>query len=218
MQIVTIQSKTNSRGIVAKCQFSEIGLKIPDNTTYEEWVELGKYLKAIEAGLDWCKGDHLAFGRKHYEKKLVDEYLEQQGYFDFAKLERFADVALFADLEKRKAELSFEHYQVARKWLNNGKIKKGDIDWWLKRAVVESLTPNDLNMSIASGDVVRGSQKENESLPTIEAFIVLIERWYQRLLKVDPIENWDAERAKRCLQKLKPVGDIIKTLVARASQ
>jgi len=218
MQIVTIQSESKNKqsAIVAKCQFSEIGLKIPENTTYPEWCEIGNHLGRIKAGLDWCVGDWAAFGRKRFAKEHTEEYFDQQTWFDFNKAFKLADIA-DAYFDNRKSELDFAHHEAVNKWVANGKITKKDAEYWLRRAITHSLTPTDLNLSIASGSIVRGAQAENESLPTIEAFVVLIERWNQRVTKIDPIENWDAEKARRCLDKLQPVGEIIKRLVARIS-
>lgn len=217
MQIVTQQpqNKNKQSAIISKCQFSEIGLKIPDGTTRAEWCEIGNYLGRIKAGWEWCVGDWVAYGRKHF-KEDVDEYFDSQTWFDFAKTKKLADVAE-AYYGSRKHELEFAHHEAVNKWVANGKITKKEAEYWLKRAIAENLTPNDLSLSIAHGGVVRAKQLDNESLPTIEAFIVLIERWNQRITRVDPIENWDAEKAKLCLAKLQPVGDIIKRLVARVN-
>lgn len=218
MQTVTIQTQKNraSHKLVTKFQFLETALKIDENTTYEEWSQGMNMLLKIKERLQFYVADAVAFGLKKFGKEQVREWFSGQTVFAFEATLQDAHIA--SHWNKRLNELDFDYYRVVNKWEQKGKLTKAESEWWLKRAITENLTPNDLNLSIAQGDIVRGNQRENESLPTIEAFIVLCERWKQRLDRVDPIENWDAERAKRCLQKLKPVGDIIKTLVSRASQ
>lgn len=217
MQIVIQSQASKSKlELVTKFHFTETGLIIDDNTTKEEWAQGMNMLCRVKEKLEFYVGDAVAFGVEKYGKDQVREYFAGQSVFSFESA--MQDALIASCWTKRLSELDMDYYRVVNKWKQKGKITKTESDWWLKRAIAENLTANDLNMSIAKGDIVRGIERENESLPTIEAFIVLCERWKQRLDSIDPIEKWDAERAKRCLQKLKPVGDIIKTLVARASQ
>jgi len=54
---------------IANTAMKPMGLVLPADLTYEDWAEVGKYIKYIDDGVKWWMGDWLAFGEhKHGEK------------------------------------------------------------------------------------------------------------------------------------------------------
>jgi hypothetical protein len=105
---------------------TSVGLRIPGELTYEEWVQVGHDLAEIVDWSAWCLGDWLVFGKRHY----TDGYIRaiRSAGLKYQTLRNYAWVSRRFALDRRRPRLSFQHHaEVAS-------LPVGKKDWWLDRA------------------------------------------------------------------------------------
>lgn len=70
---LALKTENGSMIDLGRCQLTPVGLRLPDDLSHEEWVDVGQQLFQIEGSLQWMIGDWLAFAeRKQYgEAKAI---------------------------------------------------------------------------------------------------------------------------------------------------
>lgn len=71
----------------------------------EEWIEAGRWLRALERGVQFWVGDWLAYGEAHYGEEAFAD-LERQD----KTLANWATVARRIDPSRRRGSLRFSHH------------------------------------------------------------------------------------------------------------
>jgi hypothetical protein len=93
-----------------KVTWSQRGIEIAPETTYDEWQEIGKRLMFLEKNIQFAIGDWLNFGEHKWGDKYAQAVLET-GYTHSA-LRNMAYVAKRFDLSSRDDKLTFSHYRA----------------------------------------------------------------------------------------------------------
>jgi hypothetical protein len=89
-----------------------VGLNLPENLEFDDWLEVGRRLARTETGLQWAIGDWWVHGEwKYGERKAVAEKLE---IYKPGTLANFGRVArAFQPTSRRREDLSFSHHAAA---------------------------------------------------------------------------------------------------------
>jgi hypothetical protein len=99
-----VEENSTSRRILV----SRVGLKIPPDTSFEDWELAGKRLFGIADSAAWCLGDWLVYG----EEKYQDRYRRAiaAANLDYQTLRNYAWVARKFSTDRRRPGLSFQHH------------------------------------------------------------------------------------------------------------
>lgn len=120
-----------------------LGLVVTGSPSFDEWVEIGEKLRAVEKGVQWCIGDWLAYGEGWYPDRFA-QALDGTDYSRRA-LQNMAFVCTRIPMRRRRRLCKFSHHtEVASlepeeqdAWLNVVEAN----DWsraTLRRAIKES--------------------------------------------------------------------------------
>jgi hypothetical protein len=110
-------------------------------------------------------------------------------------------------IEKRRPGLTAQHYLELQKLKT---VKEQDK--WAKVAEAEKLTPNDLKRSIASGEVVRGSDERSSGIFTLSAWVTEFEVWRRSL---DDGWRGDLNWHAKVREQIKPVIEFVEYVKAK---
>jgi len=126
-----------------KAKFEKTGLIISEDTTIQEWQELGQSLKKIEGAVQFWIGDWARFGEKKgfYTDSKVYDQLEEITGLERHTLQNYKGVAELTS-SRRREDLSFSHHAEVAK-LNPDKQ-----EFFLNKAVEEKLSVRDLRREI----------------------------------------------------------------------
>lgn len=108
MQLITqdnIAAELTQRGI----QFSTLGLQLPEDTTEEQWAEIGKKLCRCNHVMNWWIADWAAFGDKQWG--ALKKFAELNGWAE-KTIYNAATVARSVDTSHRREDLSFSHHEA----------------------------------------------------------------------------------------------------------
>jgi hypothetical protein len=119
---------------------SRIGLRFPDDLTYDVWLEVGDRLKLIDQASRWWWGDWLNYRGGEWGSKYT-EALETSGG-DYGDLRNMKYVAGAIELSRRRDNLSWSHHQEV------AALDPHDQDAWLDRAESEHLTREKLRAAM----------------------------------------------------------------------
>jgi hypothetical protein len=87
------------------------GLVLPDELTFEEWEQAGKFLTRLANASAWAIGDWVQHGQYAGYGEKYETALEQTG-LAYGTLRNYASVAGRFDLSRRRDSLSFTHHQA----------------------------------------------------------------------------------------------------------
>ncbi|NBW01555.1 MAG: hypothetical protein EBR85_07610 [Betaproteobacteria bacterium] len=209
MQIIELKRLDREGRAVEKVpgvRITPSGLVFEKALNIEQWKEVGRWLQSCRRAQTWLDADWLNYGKKSYDEGDLQEALDQLEFNFGPKTD-----ALFAlgtvPIEKRRPELTASHYLELQK-LKTAK----DQDKWAKLAVAEKLTPNDLKRSIASGEVVRGSDERSSGVWTLQAWVTEFEIW-----KRDLPAGWQDDKSWHRMVRdwIKPVIEFVETVKAK---
>jgi hypothetical protein len=110
-------------------------------------------------------------------------------------------------IEKRRPGLTAQHYLELQKLKT---VKEQDK--WAKVAEAEKLTPNDLKRSIASGEVVRGSDERSSGIFTLSAWVTEFEVWRRSL---DDGWRGDLNWHAKVREQIRPVIEFVEYVKAK---
>ncbi|RJO71045.1 hypothetical protein D5S18_27445 [Nocardia panacis] len=119
---------------------TKVGLHITDKLTFETWELAGHRLSGIVDSSTWCLGDWLVYGKSSFPDRY-HRAIRAAG-LQYQTLRNYAWVSRRFPLERRRAQLSFQHHaEVA-----SLPIEKQDL--WLDRAVASTWTTKQLRTQI----------------------------------------------------------------------
>jgi hypothetical protein len=87
------------------------GLVLPDELSFEEWEEAGRFLGRLGNACAWAIGDWVLHGQYAGYGAKYETALEQTG-FEYGTLRNYASVAGRFELSRRRDKLSFGHHQA----------------------------------------------------------------------------------------------------------
>ena len=84
-------------------------LKLDDDLTQDEWIEIGRSLATMERGIQWVVGDWINHGIANYHEgtRLSADILAHHGP---DALDLYADMAAVFEPDRRRPDLSFSHH------------------------------------------------------------------------------------------------------------
>ncbi|WP_063753646.1 LmbU family transcriptional regulator [Kutzneria sp. 744] len=116
------------------------GLHIPEGLSFSEWKVAGRRLSGILDSSCWWLGDWLVFGKEQYS----DRY--QRGVeavnLSYQTLRNYAWVARRFPLERRRAQLSFQHHSEI------ASLPDDEQEQWLDEAEARSWTTKQLRSAV----------------------------------------------------------------------
>jgi|tagenome__1003787_1003787.scaffolds.fasta_scaffold20841065_2 hypothetical protein len=89
-------------------QMNRIGLEIPAELKYEDWVKTGRQLSGIVDSSAWWLGDWLVFGKANYADRY--QLAIAHAGLRYQTLRNYAWVSRRFTAERRRAKLSFRHH------------------------------------------------------------------------------------------------------------
>lgn len=129
----------NGDGLLSMCNLTRTALEIPEDTTYEQWVAMGKMLDDIAEGIQWWRGDHWRFGQRKYGES-ADQAAELG--VDLHTLQNAAWVATQFPPERRRPELTHTHHTLL------AGLPEDDQERWLDRAEQERMSTPHLRAAV----------------------------------------------------------------------
>ncbi len=131
-------------------RLTETGYLLPDDLTYERWVEVGQTLQQMERSIGFWLADWWAYGERRWGELSAQAIKDLTGH-ERTTLWNYGSVARAIEPSRRREELSFSHHvEVAR-------VAREDPDFadeLLGRAVEQKLTREELR------DEVRRATRE----------------------------------------------------------
>lgn len=95
------------------CRPTAVSLTIPEKTTYEEWIKIGKVVKVFYGANKWWIGDWLNFGERKYGEEYSQAMEIMQYQYD--TLAHYKWVASRIESCRRRQNLSFSHHMEVAK-------------------------------------------------------------------------------------------------------
>ena len=127
----------NGKGemVVGGFRLTSTGLAVEGmlTPTFEEWDQLGQYLRRVHTGYQWWWGDWLNYGEGAYGERF-SQALEATDWEE-ATLRQYAWVAKSVEKENRLDGVAFGHYVNGLASLEPAQQKV-----WAERIVAENLT------------------------------------------------------------------------------
>lgn len=152
-----------------------LGLDIPKNQTFDQWVEMGRSLAEGQRVINWWIGDWWAFGSHRYGERAK---AAAEGIFgrEFQTLANAASVCRSFETSRRREVLSWSHHvEVAV-------LPPEEADALLDRAEKNDLSVRDLRVEAMKRKVALGLFKPAERTDPDPAYDALMEgvRWWNR--------------------------------------
>jgi len=151
---------------VAVTRMAAPALSLSENTTLEEWQELGLNLFKVARDLPWMVGDWLNFG----ERKYGDKYTQglEAGMYDLITLRKCSWVCRNVPPERRRpsAVLSFKHHEVVTP------LDAEQQEEMLRLAEEERLTVRELQYEV--------KRLRDPRLPPLERAVLAFDDWWPK--------------------------------------
>lgn len=140
-----IQQQITENGIqIGKFRITTTGLDIPDDTSEDEYADLGKYLLSLQGAVQWCIGDWIAFGDNHQWGETYKRLAEEFGYEE-QTLRTFAYVA--RNVLIRNQQLTFSHHRQV-----SGLEDQDAQAHWLEQAAKNNWTIKQMKAAMRGDD------------------------------------------------------------------
>jgi hypothetical protein len=124
-----------------------IGIRFPQQLSYENWLAMGRQLAALHTSSAWCLGDWLIHGEDSYSGRYRDAV--KRTSLDYHTLRNYAWVARRFTLSRRQDALSFAHHaEVAG-------LPVPEQDFWLRKARELSWSRNYLRREVRASRAQR---------------------------------------------------------------
>lgn len=91
-------------------KLAPVSLKIVESATFDQWIEIGDYLKRIAKGMQFWVGDWLNFGERKYGE-MYSQALEMFDY-EYGTLTNVKFVATAIESSRRRDNLSYSIHQA----------------------------------------------------------------------------------------------------------
>ena len=132
MDLIKYESQ-NGEMVVGGFRLTPTGLSAEGNPTFEEFDQLGQYLRRVHTGYQWWWGDWLNYGEGAYGERF-SQALDATDWEE-STLRQYAWVAKNVAPENRLDGVAFGHYV-------NGlaSLEPAEQKLWAERIVAENLT------------------------------------------------------------------------------
>lgn len=150
-----------------KVKFNPTSLTFDPTTSVDEWLEIGKQLKAVESGIQWWLADWLNFGELAYGE-ISSQVLNSTDYNSVGSLYNLKYVASKIEPSRRHEELSFTaHAEVAS-------LEPEQQDKLLLEAEEKGMTVKEIRSAVKATKA-QGSPKESVMEVKIETTWEMLE-------------------------------------------
>ncbi len=86
-------------------------LELPESIPFDDWKQIGSFLKSVERGVMWWIGDWLRFGERHYGEMYKEAIAVTE--YSYGTLAQAKYVASAYEFSSRLEDLSWAHHQEA---------------------------------------------------------------------------------------------------------
>jgi hypothetical protein len=173
-------------------------LRLADDTSYEQWQQVLKFIQHTRKKAAIYIADCIAFGINKWGRKKVDEALEQLELE--ATLVKTAVAITTIPLELRFDNLEGEHYVELAK----SGIPKAQKIRWARIASEQRLTPSQLRFSIIEGEVVdRAAAKALQTgVLTIQGIRQSFDVWARRVGGIEGVKAMEPDHQVEIMEEL----------------
>lgn len=186
---------------VVKIKLTDIGLEIPEDLVFEEWFALLDSIKWHREKLTIALADVIEFGNKHFSAQKVSESLEQLEFeLPFVKS---AIAVNTIPIEMRHPELTSDHYIE----LSKADLTKKEKSKWAEIAAKLRLSPTQLRISIAAGEVVdtAAARALSTGVITIPGIRQEFDVWLHRVGGLDGVKKMESDTKQEIFEELEPI-------------
>lgn len=174
-------SSSNYPAKMKAAQFKAIGLDLRRGQHYDDWRELGGFLKGLQGRVMWWWGDWLNFGKSEYGEKY-EQALDESGY-EYQTLANAAWVSNSIEISRRRESLTWGHHEAVAslsddeqdKWLGLAEAGGWSRSVLRKRLAASRDTILDLEALADLGGLVDYDTFIRRSLEAAEAALPRIE-------------------------------------------
>jgi hypothetical protein len=149
---------------------TRVGLRFPENLTYDSWEHAGHQISRVVNSSTWCLGDWLVYGQERY----ADRYRQAVAAagLDYQTLRNYAWVARRFELSRRHLGLSLQHHaEVAS-------LPDDEQDRWLEQAATLGWSRNQLRRAVRDHRHGETSIEQRKAvLPRVKVPRQTVERW-----------------------------------------
>ena len=179
-----------------------LGVQFAGEMSFEHWQEgmmmLGMWKHASQLWL----ADFIAKGRALFGDDKVQETLAQLQFdlHDTTQALAIGELSLLA----RRQGLTNGHYLA----LAHAQLSAEQQEYWADIALKHSMTPAQLEKSIAAGAVLPSREPANRAagggIATLHGFRQVFDLWFRKVDESDePIDKWSQERKRELWEELK---------------
>lgn len=146
-----------------------VGLALPDDISFKDFMALGHDLAALDRNLKWQAGDWFHFGREKFGEQFDLALPEITN--DPKTLEKAAKIAETFSVEERDASLSWSHYQ------HLADLPHGQAAKLIERAKSENMTAREVRIEAIKDKISNGQIQIWEEEPDDQAMMAITRAW-----------------------------------------
>lgn len=176
-------------------EFKEKFLKIREDSTYDEWMQTGRFLSRCEESLTFWFADWIKFGREHFSPDQLSQGMANLGL----EIQNLRNSLLINSLPFRDPDLGKAHHFV----LARSKLDDVGLQMWSALAKKEELSAAELQESIKKGHVVHIKQEPNDGAAGVSTWQGLAMQFDLLRRQVgDKWKDWSAAEIDQVLGKM----------------
>lgn len=190
---------------------NSVGLNLPEDCTFEQWLEVGRSFNRAEDKLRWMIGDWLAFGERRPEwGEKYTEAIKLTG-LDYQTVKQCLWVSKSVDMVRRRTNLDWSHHaEVAA-------LDPKRQEQWLGAADKKSLSTRELRASIKAGHVVRtteikSAEASNTGIYSPQAVRIMFDRALRQATTHIAVKDWPKAMRNAWKAELAPIGELLAKL------
>lgn len=208
-------------------QFTDLGLTFEGEITFEQWTEVGtKIGRVARTSLFWV-GDWLNYGQDRWnggnrfekmaedQRQRYEEAMKETG-LELATLQGAAHVARRIPLDKRSAQLSFEHHRIIARVKDEDKRED-----WIEKTEKSGLSTRRLRKSLNADRIVREREMQPGPATVRKTHLYWIEgivQWWAEVRDDRTHDEMTREQLETVLMDFGPVLEIVDQLRDRAQK
>src|SRR5262245_13677175 len=182
-------------------KLTQTGIEISPDLTFEQWYELLCWIKWAREKLTIGLADVIAYGAAKFTIERVNQAMEQ---LEFELPMVKAAIAINSiPLDWRYPDLTADHYvELARS--NLAKKEKAK---WAKTAAELKLTPSQLRLSMAEGEVIdtAAARQLSTGVITIPGIRQEFDVWMHRVGGIEGVTKMDFDTKQEIFEELEPI-------------
>ena len=165
-------------------EVTPLGLKLPEQMSFEEWEVLGAHLRTITDGVQWAIGDWLVYGEGREEWGHMYERAEKILGIANATLRKYAQASNRWSPNRRRVGLSWSHhYELCA-------LDDAEQDGWADAVEEHQLPKHRLRRSIAAGRVLTPEESARSGKKSVPTFAYFVKEIVKLERKYDAEESW----------------------------